>query len=146
MPVGWLRMKIALITYEYPPDTALGGIGTYNQHAARILHQRGHQVEVFSASTSRSGVFDDDGITVHRLREPERRGFPFSIAPIFARRHADVGFDVAEAPEYYADGLGVARTSPDVALVVRLQTPSYILWRITFSHSRLEVARNCIAS
>ena len=147
MPVGWLRVKIALISYEYPPDTALGGIGTYTQQAARILRQRGHQVEVFSASKSRSGVFDDDGIRVHRLIEPERRGFPFSIAPIFARRHADVGFDVAEAPEYYADGLGVARTSPNVALVVRLQTPSYILVRLTCSaHSRLDMARSFIAS
>lgn len=143
---GWLRMKIALISYEYPPDTALGGIGTYNLHAARILHQRGHHVEVFSASTSRGGVFDDDGIPVHRLQETERREFPFRIAPIFARRHADVAFDVAEAPEYYADGLGVARTTPDVALVVRLHTPSYLLWRITFAHSPWEVARNCVAS
>jgi glycosyltransferase involved in cell wall biosynthesis len=139
-------MKIALVSYEYPPDTALGGIGTYNLHAARILHQRGHHVEVFCASLSRSGVFDDDGIAVHRLRDPERRGFSSRIAPIFAQRHAAVGFDVAEAPEYYADGLSLAASAPDVALVVRLQTPSYLLWRITFAHSRWNVARNCVSS
>ncbi len=139
-------MKIALISYEYPPDTALGGIATYMLHAAKMLHERGHHVEVFAASPTQTGTFDDGGVIVHRIRETERFGFPFRIAPTFASRHASIGFDVAEAPEYFADGAGAIQLVPDMPLVVKLHTPSYLLWRITFGHSRLVMARNYFAS
>lgn len=43
-------MKIAFITFEYPPDTADGGIATYVKQAANMLQLRGNQVEVFAAS------------------------------------------------------------------------------------------------
>ena len=48
-------MKIALISYEYPPDTAIGGIATYVSQIAQVLHRRGNQVEIFCASPYRSG-------------------------------------------------------------------------------------------
>ncbi len=57
-------MKIAFVFYEYPPDTADGGIATYLRQAARMLCARGHQVEVFAGARGREGTFDDgDGIT-----------------------------------------------------------------------------------
>jgi len=139
-------MKIALISYEYPPDTAMGGIATYMLHAARMLHDRGHHVEVFAASLTQTGTFDDGGVTVHRVRETERFNFPFRIAPLFASRHDSVGFDVIEAPEYFADGAGAIQLVPNIPLVVKLHTPSYILWRTTFGHSRWMMARNYFAS
>jgi glycogen synthase len=139
-------MKIALISYEYPPDTALGGIATYMLHAAKMLHERGHHVEVFAASPTQTGTFDDAGVTVHRIRETERFGFPFRIAPTFASRHASIGFDVVEAPEYFADGAGAIQIVPDIPLVVKLHTPSYMLWLTTFGHSRWMMARNYFAA
>ena len=30
-------MRIALVSYEYPPDTGFGGIGTYVHQAAGML-------------------------------------------------------------------------------------------------------------
>jgi len=139
-------MKIALISYEYPPDTALGGIATYMVHAARMLHERGHHVEVFAASPSQTATFDDGGVIVHRVRETGRFDFPFRIAPLFANRHASIGFDVIEAPEYFADAAGVIQLVPNIPLVVKLHTPSYLLWRTTFGHSRWYMARNYFAS
>jgi glycogen synthase len=38
-------MKIALISYEYPPDTSDGGIATYVQQASRMLQKRDHALE-----------------------------------------------------------------------------------------------------
>ena len=49
-------MRIAFISYEYPPDTAAGGIATYARQAAHMLRDRGHAVEVFAASPHRTGM------------------------------------------------------------------------------------------
>ncbi|MDP9173940.1 MAG: glycosyltransferase family 4 protein [Planctomycetota bacterium] len=139
-------MKIALVSFEYPPDTAFGGIATYKLHAARMLRDRGHHIEVFAASPHREGTFEDDGISIHRVRETERFSFPSRIAKLFVQRHAEVGFDVVEAPEYFADAWGLIHLVPDMPLVVKLHTPSYLLWMITFGHSRWAMARNTLAS
>lgn len=139
-------MKIALVSYEYPPDTAYGGIATYKAHAARMLRDRGHDVEVFAASPTRCGETEQDGVIVHRVQETERTQFPHKIAPIFAARHDLVKFDVVEAPEYYADASGIMKLVADVPVVVKLHTPSYMLWRMTFGHSKWELARNAISA
>jgi glycogen synthase len=55
-------MKIAFISYEYPPDTAVGGIATYVYHAAKMMNERGHNVEVFAASGKRSCSEVENGI------------------------------------------------------------------------------------
>ncbi|MEH2108257.1 glycogen/starch synthase [Nostoc sp.] len=57
-------MKIAFISYEYPPDTAYGGIATYLYQAARVLQQRGHLVEVFAGSTYRTTTETENEILV----------------------------------------------------------------------------------
>ena len=84
---------------------------------------------------------------MHRLCETGRFSFPYRVAPLFARRHESIRFDVIEAPEYFADA--AARDSelvPNIPLVVKLHTPSYLLWRTTFGHSRWVMARNYFAS
>lgn len=120
-------MKIALISYEYPPDTADGGIATYVQQAARMLQQRGHSVEVFAGSRSREGVeAEPSGVIVHRLRLDLKEAFSQRIAPLFAQRHDRIGFDVLEGPEYGADAADASRLVPDLPLVVKLHTPRII--------------------
>ena len=74
-------MKIAFISYEYPPDTAYGGIATYIRQVAILLAARNHNVEVFAASCERSGSFRDGKILVHVVAETNRRKFAEAIAP-----------------------------------------------------------------
>ena len=45
------RLKIALLSYEYPPETGFGGIGTYTWYQARALAKLGHEVHVLSGAT-----------------------------------------------------------------------------------------------
>lgn len=125
-------MHIAFISYEYPPDTAVGGIATYVKQAASLLAARGHEVEVFSASKTRSGTEREDGVLVHRLQDPEGEGdgthdFAARVAPVFATRHEAAAFDVLEGPEYRAEAQEAVRLVPDIPLVVKLHTPSYVL-------------------
>lgn len=123
-------MKIAFITYEYPPDTADGGIATYVQQAAHILTQRGHHVEVFCASRERTERVMEGAVVVHRLLIPERSQFSQHIAPLFVRRHKEVGFDVLEGPDYQAEAYEATRLVPDIPLVVRLHTPNFLARRV----------------
>ena len=129
-------MKIAFVFYEYPPDTADGGIATYLRQAARMLCARGHHVEVFAGARGREGTFDDgDGVTVHRIPCPDGRArFYQPVAAAFQQRHAQVGFDVVEGAEYLADARDIPACCPDIPLVVRLHTGTYLLNRLNRPH------------
>lgn len=119
-------MRIAFISYEYPPDTAFGGIATYVYQVARALQGRGFQAEVFTASGKRSGTEMEDGVVVHRIQESRPSVFGERIAPVFAARHAENEFDVLEGPDYGADARGAVELVPDIPLVVKLHTPTYL--------------------
>ncbi|MGF1568069.1 MAG: glycosyltransferase family 4 protein [Nodosilinea sp.] len=119
-------MKIAFISHEYPPDTAQGGIATYVYQVTRLLQSRGHQVEVFSCSPYRQGTFNEDGILCHRITDVTMTEFGLKIGPIFAARHRDVKFDVIEGSEIEAPARGAVNLVPDIPLVVKLHTPSFL--------------------
>ncbi|MDX2217292.1 MAG: glycosyltransferase family 4 protein [Oculatellaceae cyanobacterium bins.114] len=122
-------MKIAFISYEYPPDTAFGGIGTYVYQVAQMLHQCGHHVEVFTGSNLRSISELYGDVSVHRV-QTTRQDFAHAIAPIFAERHRHIDFDVLEAPEIGAEAQEAIRLVPDMPLVVKLHTPSFLIRQI----------------
>jgi glycosyltransferase involved in cell wall biosynthesis len=63
-------MKLALLSFEYPPETGYGGIGTYTWYQARALVKRGHEVDVL-AGTDQTGALissHHDGVNVYRYR------------------------------------------------------------------------------
>jgi glycogen synthase len=119
-------MKIAFISYEYPPDTAFGGIATYVRQAAAMLRDCGHHVEVFAGSLTRQGSELEDDLLVHRLMTRNRLRFAELIAPVFACRHTHAKFDVVEGPDYSADARDVVRWVPNMPLVIKLHTPTAI--------------------
>jgi glycosyltransferase involved in cell wall biosynthesis len=121
------RMRIAFISYEFPPDTAVGGIGTYVYQATALLAGRGHEVEVFAGSGTREGTVVQGKVTVHLIRDTKRRSFAQAVAGVFLQRHQQAPFDVLESPEYRFEGLEAARLCPEVPLVVKLHTPNILL-------------------
>ncbi|WP_135366255.1 glycosyltransferase family 4 protein [Halosimplex halophilum] len=60
-------MKVALLSIMYPPDS--GGAETYAYELSRALAQRGHQVDVYTATTERlpKDLDHPSGVTVERL-------------------------------------------------------------------------------
>lgn len=137
-------MRICIISREYPPDSGWGGIATYSYHQAHGLVALGHEVEVISLAAAGAASHSaeptiEDGIKVHRVKWQGlldsvpmiKDSTPFSqyvLKSIFALTkkflevHAKNPFDVAEAPEHLAEGLGIALTRA-LPLVVRLHTP-----------------------
>ncbi len=63
-------MKIGLLSFEYPPETGFGGIGTYTWYQARALVRLGHEVHVLAGLKEESPLRTQqhDGVSVHRYR------------------------------------------------------------------------------
>lgn len=61
-------MRIAIVSQEYPPETACGGIGTQNYAKAHGLTALGHDVHVISHSTDdRQHVYADGEVQIIRI-------------------------------------------------------------------------------
>jgi glycogen synthase len=122
-------MRVALISYEFPPDTALGGIATYVSQISRSLVAHGVEVEVFCGSATRTDSSINEGVRVHRVRA-DRADFPMTIVSTFKRRHDRRPFDIIEGPDYLAEAGEVARAAPEVPYVVKLHTPYYLVYAL----------------
>lgn len=124
--------RVLLVSQEYPPDTAWGGIATYAAALAPALARAGLDVHVLSVAPglpARTEVAD--GVRVHRrpLRAPRGlgrlTGHPLTVERLtlawnVARAAARLGpFDVVECPDWKAEGLHLARRGSQ-PVVVRL--------------------------
>ncbi|WP_426195263.1 glycosyltransferase family 4 protein [Massilia sp. DWR3-1-1] len=140
-------MKIALLSFEYPPETGFGGIGTYTWHHARGLVALGHEVHVLAGATTATAMRSEmrDGVMVHRYWSGEAamavfNGFgrvrfwwtrqrlqnAWSMRAGLAELERMHRFDVVEMPECGAEGALVTRRR-ELASVVRLHSPAQLI-------------------
>lgn len=123
-------MRVAYITYEYPPDISAGGIATYVYEVARMIQAKGIEVEVFAGSNYRSGVFEEDNILVHRIQIDSPDEFSFRIADVFERRHKQMPFDLYETPEINANAACIQKRLPELPFVTKLHMPCALQLRL----------------
>lgn len=116
-------MRIAYITYEYPPDISAGGIATYVYEAARMMVAAGWSVEVFAGSFTRSGKFEEDGIIVNRIVIKDVIDFREKVGDVFEVRNVFKPFDIYETPEINGNALHIAKRNPTIPFITKLQTP-----------------------
>ncbi len=125
-------LNVCLISREFPPDTAFGGIATFSGDTARMLQARGHRVTVFSQSLGPGRIGDHHGVRVVKLRVPPPFGSyrmlpPFILAynavvmRAVMREHRQRPFDLIDAPDHLAEGLFA--TFSGIPVVTRLHTP-----------------------
>lgn len=119
-------MKIAYVSFEYPTENGFGGIATYVYQAAQLLANRGHQVEVFTATQQHRSQHQDGNVLVNYVQS-EAREFAAKVQPLFAQRHQECNFDVIEGPEYGADAHIIQKLHPQIACVARLHAPRRLL-------------------
>jgi glycogen(starch) synthase len=120
-------LNIAYISYEYPPDTSGGGIGTYTEQVATILASKGHKVSVFSGTTSDSYSKNLNGVFVYRIQAKNAEEFRIRVVNIFNSINKERSFDIIESPDYGADGYHIKLTNPELPYVIKLHTPTYII-------------------
>ncbi len=151
-------MKICLVSQEYPPETAWGGVGTQTWVKARALARLGHEVHVLSRAAdqeleTRSELID--GVMVHRMQPP---GFAFPIygKPLYMLGYTwyvlaalyqlmeQYKFDVFDFPEFGGEGFAyqLDRVLWNwVPVVVQLHGPLAMfreIFRWPEPHSRLQ--------
>lgn len=120
-------MRIAFITYEFPPDTGKGGIGTYTIQLASLLANNGFDVHVFAGTkkTSYSEVLHQ--IYIHRTQCTGPQDFKINVVSSFSAAHKLKPFDIIESPEIHGNALEVKKAFPQIPLVVRLHAPNYLV-------------------
>lgn len=123
-------MRIALLSFEFPPATALGGISTYSAQAADMFASAGHAVEVFAGGPKVETFTRPSGAVVHTLGCTHQVQFMLPATQAVARRHAEQPFDVLETPEYLAPASEIVQLLRELPIVVRLHTPSALIIRI----------------
>lgn len=133
-------MNICLVSHEYPPETALGGIGTQNWNKARTLARLGHTVHVITASGVRAPatrIQTHDAVTVHRIQSPAFEhpvynpatfwlGYTWAVYRELRRLMDDTRLDVIDFAEYGAEGFAYQLdrvTDNWVPVVVQLHGP-----------------------
>ena len=140
-------MTIGLLSFEYPPETGFGGIGTYTWYHARALARLGHEVHVLAGSVgeTRLRTAEHDGVFVHRFRSNGTATRVFSYAAryrcywtqlrlqnawnmyqalrMLKLRHT---FDILEMPECGAEGCLITSLQR-TPTVVRLHSPAQLI-------------------
>lgn len=119
--------RVGFVSYEYPPAVAIGGIGSYVWEASRMLASSGASVEVFAAGLPTEEPANAFGIEVHRIDAKDRAAFREQVLPVFTERHSMASFDLVESPEIGAEGARIAAAFPEVAVISKLHTPSYLV-------------------
>ncbi|MCB9885901.1 MAG: glycosyltransferase family 4 protein [Planctomycetes bacterium] len=142
-------MRIAILSYEYPPDTGYGGIGTYSYYQARALAKLGHDVHVFAGAT-RDGVWhsEHEGVKVTRIKREgwldrllgdakkmrawwfqNRVTTAYNAYRVLQREHDRKPFDFVEAPECGADAM-VASSFMRVPMAIKFHSPARLIMNI----------------
>jgi len=120
-------MRIAFITYELPPDTGKGGIGTYTTQMANALALLNWDVHVFAGSNHRSGSEVVNNYHVHRIQCGPGNDFRNKIVACFETQHHTLAFDIIESAEINGDAREIKKKYPHLSLVVRLHAPGYLV-------------------
>lgn len=109
-------MRIALVSQEYPPETAHGGIATQTHTKAHHLAALGHRVHVISHSVDgQRREYQDGTVQVTRIAgfdselqintEPARwLTYSARVAAEVDALHARVSLDLVDFPEWAAEG------------------------------------------
>jgi len=135
-------MRIALVSQEYPPETAKGGLGTQTHFKAHGLAAMGHEIHVVSRSPGGERSERWDG-SVHLIRIPgwETRmplhteladwlTYSAEVASTLESLHKRQPLDLVEFPEWGAEGFVflLNRTSWNpVRTIIQLHGPLVML-------------------
>ncbi|MCW2977206.1 MAG: glycosyl transferase family 2, partial [Actinomycetia bacterium] len=130
--------SVCLISREYPPDTAFGGIASLVEMEARALVDAGLIVHVISyAPDGEDKRIVQDGVVVHRIPQqpvntpPDmpyvgQGAWSSTVAQRYAALDELIRFDVVQAQDYYGESLHLVRR-PETPLVIRLHALSRVV-------------------
>jgi glycosyltransferase involved in cell wall biosynthesis len=140
-------MRIALLSFEYPPETGFGGIGTYTWYQARALAKLGHEVHVLAGANEPTPLVcsEHDGVKVFRYRSDGhlmrgvnhlgqlrlwwtriRLANAFSMYRGLRQLVSNGRYDMVEMPECGAEGM-LINYLMRMPTLVKLHSPSRLI-------------------
>ena len=120
-------MRIAFITFEYPPETAAGGIGTYTKQVASLLAIAKADVHVFAGSLFQCSSNFENGINVHRVFCKGPQDFQKNVVGVFQQQHCLNPFQLIESAEIHANAMEIKKAFPLLPLIVRLHACNWLV-------------------
>ncbi len=124
-------MRIAFISYEFPPDTGKGGIGTYVIQIATALASINWDVHVFAATHLHQDYFiETNKIKVHRIAANNPQQFVVNVLEPFKKQHKIMPFSVIESAEIHGNAFAIKNEIPALPLIVRLHAPNYLVEKL----------------
>ena len=125
-------VHVLLVSYEFPPEMATGGIGSYMNHLALLLNNHHFKVTVFSATLHNKNVslVEREHCKNYLIPAPTSPIFREKVLNLFKELSGDLIFDVMESPEVGACALEIKKEFPNMPLVVKLHTPGVLITKI----------------
>lgn len=127
-------MNICFCSQEFPPETHVGGIGTYTHNMSSALASMGHNVHVITSTINKDISYLDNDVKVHRIKK--RNIQPKELSQLLysihvARKIKKIGcdFDIVHASEYASEAFWYS-LKKDSHLITRLATPLYLVERL----------------
>jgi len=127
-------MNICFTSQEYPPETHVGGIGTYTYNMAGALTEMGHAVHVITSTLKADHSYKDNGVWVHRIHS--RPFMPIELSQLkysyfVARKISGINctFDIVQSSEYAGEALWYS-FQKKYPLITRLATPFFQLRKL----------------
>lgn len=148
-------MRIAFLTYEFPPRTPAGGIGTYVESAVRLFLEAGQKVVVFCPAPHEETGLREGSPELYLINCSSDEQFRSLLPAAVAEYEKHSRIDVIESPEYQFLHGCIAPNSLRGRLVVRLHTPlrlaltlnGFYSWPVLFkSIFRLLLRGNILAA
>ncbi len=133
-------MNILLISYEFPPFTASGGIGSYMFHLANLLSDNGQSVTIFSAKPGSKIVENVINEKFRHFCIPAENNDEFKTNALFFfdKYISDNKVDVIESPEVGACAILIKRKYPAIPLIVKLHAPGVLITKISAYYQPLK--------
>lgn len=128
-----VKLNILLVSFEFPPITAIGGIGSYMYHLSKLLHKLGHSVTVFSANPhgSEVEVQKREFCSAYLIPASNNEEFRSAALAFFHNYILYNNVDIIESPEVGACALNIKRAYPDIPLIVKLHTPGVLITKVS---------------
>ena len=138
-------MRIAFISYEFPPDTGKGGIGTYIKQTATSIGNSGWEVHVFAGSNKETATKKIDNYFLHSILCNDPYDFAIKVVSPFEIEHNVKTFDIIESPEIHGNALYIKKKFPAIPLVVRLHAPNYLVEHLKKKYIKLSAKLRFVA-
>ena len=138
-------MRICFISYEYPPDTAIGGIATYVYQMANAFAAKNISTEVICGSPLNNDAIEASPyLKITRIKCRSVEEFRTLSPRVAYHIHSTDPIDLIEVPEFGAEGLYIKDKLPSVPLVVKLHTPKYLIKELNDHYYNKKIIRKIV--